>query len=166
MLFVDNNGGDPVVVNVCGNNNCCGHGYLDESKIHSYLNPLAVDVGTNFDGTNNQPTIERDTMPYDFDFESVQTYSDDYELFNKLGLKRFDGKCRQKIDVGTIFSSDKTRSVKIIVTGAPAQFWTLILSDYDKKTAFKISTGSGCLTDYWQVAQSFLDDMIGIDVSE
>ncbi len=56
--------------------------------------------------------------------------------------------------------------VDIWVTGAPAQFWTFKVYCAETKKTYRVTTGSGGLTDYWDSIQKIANDMLVIKLLE
>jgi len=88
-----------------------------------------------------------------------KTYSHDLPLMKKLGLKLFKGKTHEKVYVGKYTAEDGSWA-KIWVTGAPAQFFDFEIYCSESKLTTIISTGSGCLSEYWPFVEKIFDNMI------
>ena len=93
-------------------------------------------------------------------FDYADTYSDDLELFESLGLKPFKRlKNWNKTLLGEVDNVDYT--VKVWVETAPAQFWSFEIFNKDaQKITYKLSTGSGTLSQYWPIVIMFATGML------
>ena len=91
---------------------------------------------------------------------NAETYQVDLPLFEKLGLKKFSINDREKHFVGTVNLDD--RSVSIYVECYPAQFWEFRVKSVDAGE-FKVSTGSGSLTDYWDSVEHIMDGCLVVE---
>ena len=92
--------------------------------------------------------------------DSYGFYSCDEELLKTLGLKLFkDIPVHESVYLGEVVynkeDDENMVKVKVTVSGHIAQFWkfevTIIQKSSDKTRKYKIGTGSGNLTDYWNV---------------
>lgn len=95
-------------------------------------------------------------------FDGFETYSHDLPLLKKLGLKPFKGKVHEKVYVGKYKTEDGSWA-EIRVEGAPAQFWEFRIRCSENKMITAVSTGSGCLSDYWPFVEKIMDGMIVIE---
>lgn len=93
--------------------------------------------------------------------DEFKTYSDDLPLLKRLRLKPFKGKLHEKVCVGKYKTKDGSWA-EIWVEGAPAQFWEFKVFCSENERITIITTGSGCLVDYWPFVEKFLDGMIVI----
>lgn len=98
-------------------------------------------------------------------FNGFETYSHDFPLLKKLGLKRFKGKVHEKVYVGEYKTEDGSWA-KIWVEGAPAQFFSFKIYCSESKMTTTVSTGSGCLSGYWPFVEKIMDGMIVVEKSE
>jgi len=104
----------------------------------------------------------------DFSKYSAYTHNEDIQLLKKLKLKVFQdipngekcylGEAQFKPFRGARFSETTIR-IKVYVVGYPAQFWTFLVETYYRDTkkllrAVKLTTGSGCFTEYWNVLKN------------
>lgn len=87
------------------------------------------------------------------------TYVDDYLLFDKLKLKRFKYLYKEEYFVGEV--KEKEYSVKIFVNCLPSQFWRFEIIDVNNKH-FQLSSGSGCLSDFWPSIELLAKNMLAI----
>lgn len=92
-------------------------------------------------------------------FENA-THSSDYELLDKLGLKRFVGAPHAEwYDLGTV--EDDWASVKVEVSCWPAQFYRFTIEPKEPDVqAGVIRTGSGSLSEYWPVVEKVINGCI------
>lgn len=90
-----------------------------------------------------------------------KTYSSDLSLLEKLGLKPFKGKLWEKVYVGK-YKAEGGSWVEIWVEGASAQFFEFKIYCFESKAITIVSTGSGCLNDYWSFIEKIMDGMIVI----
>jgi len=91
------------------------------------------------------------------------TYREDYELFDKLGLSRFDTNNKEEIFVGEYkLPYYEYTKIKIYVSFAPAQFWRFYVETEDGKK-INIETGSGSLSDYWNMVLKVAEDMFIVE---
>lgn len=99
-------------------------------------------------------------------FDQVKTYSWDLPLFKELGLEPFDLKCRQKHFVGKVMVGES--EVNIWVEGLPAQFYEfkILCRGVDPKRRYHVTTGSGCLMDFWAAIKMLAEDMLVVDEIE
>ena len=91
---------------------------------------------------------------------NAETYQVDLPLFEKLGLKKFSINYREKHFVGTVNLDD--RSVSIYVSCFPAHFWEFEIESVDNG-CFKVSTGTGSLTQYWQSIELIMDGCLVVE---
>lgn len=93
----------------------------------------------------------------------AETYQEDFELFQNLGLKRFKTDSRKKFIVGEYkLPHYEKGKVKISVTCLPAQFWEFEVETIDGKK-FNIKTGSGTLSNYWDSVLKVAEDMFVVN---
>ena len=90
------------------------------------------------------------------DFDTFETYKCDLKLFKELGLKPFVGKTHDTLFVGEVKKDGY--SVKIHVSGCPAQFWEFDIVDTEGERS-KFATGSGTLRDYWPSVELVAENM-------
>lgn len=91
--------------------------------------------------------------------EPSTPYKDDLHLFEELGLIKFSLPNWQEEFIGEV--DEKDYKIKVWVECAPAQFWTFeIYNKEAKKITYKISTGSGSLSDYWETIENFAQGML------
>lgn len=88
-----------------------------------------------------------------------QTYRADLKLFEELGFEPFEVEGRERFFVGKhkIETYEKA-IIKVFVTCYPAQLWDFEIENDTSK--FTVSTGSGCLIDYWQTAILFAKGLV------
>lgn len=87
-----------------------------------------------------------------------QTYTEDYKLFNNLGLPLFsDVEGIDEFFVGRVVANDG--EVKIWVKCLPAQFWRFEININDLDKTIECKTGSGSLSDFWPTVELLLRDM-------
>ena len=92
-----------------------------------------------------------------------RTYSCDIPLFHKLGLIPFETNDNEKILVGKcVLPFDDNASVEIKVRCMPSQFWEFDVNTVDGRH-YKITTGSGTLSDYWDAVLKVAEGMIVIE---
>lgn len=91
---------------------------------------------------------------------NAETYQVDLPLFEKLGLKKFSINDREKHFVGTVDLND--RSVSIYIECHPAQCWEFSIKSVDAGE-FKVSTGTGSLTQYWKSIELIMDGCLVIE---
>lgn len=94
------------------------------------------------------------------------TYDADKPLFRKLGLIpfRFDIRETRDLEVGTVHP-ENGGTIKIMVHGMPAQFWEFDILTSEGKH-FTVSTGSGCLRDFWDAVRLIADGMLVVKETE
>lgn len=98
-----------------------------------------------------------------FIFGNATTYSWDLPLFEKLGLKPFEIENQEKTFIGEHKLPDYDKaSVKIWVTCMPAMFWHFEVTT-DEGKVFKIDTGSGSLSNYWDSIEKIATDMLVVN---
>ena len=96
------------------------------------------------------------------------THIQDFALFKKLGLERFENVPHGKQhEVGVVddHGSEYDYHVAISVRCIPAQFWhfSIVLHKDDvEHQRIELSTGSGALSDYWPTIELLLDNMLVI----
>lgn len=94
------------------------------------------------------------------DFNQVKTYEWDLPLFKELGLEPFDIKSGVKHIVGKVMIQES--EVLIKVEGLPAQFWEFEILCRNPKRAYRVTTGSGSLSDFWAAITMLATDMMNI----
>lgn len=95
--------------------------------------------------------------------DESRTYSCDIPLFHKLGLTPFETSNHEKIIVGKcVLPFDDNASVEISVRCMPAQFWEFNVNTVDGRH-YKITTGSGTLSDYWDTISKVAEGMLVIE---
>lgn len=96
-------------------------------------------------------------------FEKVETYPQDYELFNSLGLKKFSVNIREDYLVGNVkLPHYEKANVSIYVRGYPSQFWKFEI-ETDEGDKYVIKTGSGGLYTYWNSVLLVAEGMFVVD---
>lgn len=100
---------------------------------------------------NTKFMINEDSIPY----------RDDVPLLKKLGLEIFKCKHCVKTFIGSV-QTDQYK-INVYVTCVPAQFFEFIIKNFDEEKEYKITTGSGNFTEYWNIAESFGRSLIRID---
>ena len=92
----------------------------------------------------------------------ARTYREDIPLFQRLGLKLFKFDDKEEHYLGEYkLPNYEDAKVKISVECWPAQFWRFeIISSEGEK--YKLSTGSGTLSRYWESILLFAEGMIVI----
>jgi hypothetical protein len=90
---------------------------------------------------------------------TAKTYSKDYDLFAKLGFKRFSIDDQFKTLIGT-YSFDDESFIKVWVTCFPAQFWHFEIYCAEVDKTYYFATGSGCLSDYWNSIELIATGML------
>ena len=95
-------------------------------------------------------------------FDKTETYHTDFELFDELGLERFslEGSHHDKYLVGEVRRG--TGSVKIFMSSMGSQFWSFEIQEQNSLKRYKLSCGSGALSDYWDIAEKMMTSMIHI----
>lgn len=101
-----------------------------------------------------------DAKPHAPIFGTYKTYGCDLGLFEKLGLKPFEGKSHESLIVGEVENKHYNSKVIISVYGCPALFWSFDIFSGESKTRTKIETGSGALIDYWKYVDLMMQGMI------
>lgn len=91
-------------------------------------------------------------------FDTVETYSSDFKLFEKLGLKKFSIKNHTEELIGKVKLDNSW--VELYVYGCPSQFFRAVIFNSEKNKKFEVKTGSGCLSDYWESFEKIATDMI------
>ncbi len=96
-------------------------------------------------------------------FKDIKPYSQDLNLFHKLGFDIFNINDHEEHLVGEYkFPTDEPSKVKVFVTCMPAQFWRFEILNHSGEQ-INISTGSGLLTDYWNSVEKFATGLINVD---
>ena len=85
-------------------------------------------------------------------FDTSKTYKCDLPLYKQLGIKTWECKTHETVDLGTIYKSGDS-FIKAKVTPAPAQFYHFTIYDSESHISYEVDTGSGCLTEYFEVAK-------------
>lgn len=92
--------------------------------------------------------------------DTVETYRHDRELFRKLGLKPFSYDTDEASDKHFVGEVKKDKSTcKVWVRCLPAQFWTFEIYCDESHATTTVQTGSGCLSDYWDMVEKIMDGM-------
>lgn len=92
-----------------------------------------------------------------------KTYSEDWDLFQKLGLKTFKTYSRDKFCVGEYkLPNCEKASIKVSVTCMPVQFWHLEI-ETDEGNKYVVNTGSGALSEYWASAVKLAEDCFDVE---
>lgn len=91
----------------------------------------------------------------------TKPYVEDIPLMVQLGLKEYQAEHAEKVFVGKVKDKDYGH-VKIWVTCMPAQFWKFEIFCKETGHTTVFSTGSGSLSDYWEVAEKIMQGMIAI----
>lgn len=91
--------------------------------------------------------------PYDFTGETA--------FLKKHGLTLYSAKTWEETYLGEVSFYDGKATAKIWVTCAPAKFYKFVVKDIEGRT-WIISTGSGCITEYWPTVEKFAGAMIGV----
>ena len=94
---------------------------------------------------------------------TAQTYTWDLDLFTKLGLQPFKSQNQKKLFVGEYVPNrgEEETKVKIWVTCLPAMFWEFEINTVEGKH-FKVQTGTGSLTTFWDSVMLIADNMLTI----
>lgn len=93
----------------------------------------------------------------------AKTYHCDLPLFEKLGLTPFVINNQDKNFLGEYKIPDHDiASVKIWVTCMPAMFWHFEVKN-EEGEMFKVNTGSGSLTDYWDSVEKIATNMLAVN---
>jgi len=92
--------------------------------------------------------------------DRVTPFSWDLGLLKKLGLKPFDIKCHEKHFLGEVVFPGAR--VKIWITGYPAQCWEFEVCCTEPKVNYKVTTGSGSLSTFWNCIEMLAEDMISV----
>lgn len=101
-------------------------------------------------------------MNYKSIFGSATTYTSDFDLFRRLGFKRFSIDDKEYHIVGIYKLPDyNTAEIKVSVMCWPAQFWKFEIKT-NEGTYFTLTTGSGSLDDFWATMILFAQGMIGV----
>ena len=97
------------------------------------------------------------------DLFTSSTYTADKELFNKLGLKQFQGveSHTKPLHLGKVKRGEAW--TKIWVSCLPAQFYNFEIYSPEAHKVYKCSTGSGTLSCYWPTVEKLMDDMFVIN---
>lgn len=95
-------------------------------------------------------------------FSKSETYPSDLKLFEKLGLKPFETENQEQIFLGEYkLPHYEKAKIKIYVTCMPAQFYQFqVISESGIK--YKIETGSGTLSEYWESVVKVATDMFEV----
>lgn len=91
---------------------------------------------------------------------NFETYEDDVRILKDLGLKTFCAPIGTEVYLGK--HKDPTGTVKVWVTGLPAQFFRFEIFCAENKKTTKVSTGSGCFSDYWPMVEKIMNGMFVI----
>ena len=95
--------------------------------------------------------------------DESKTYSCDIPLFHKLGLTPFETNDNEKILLGEcVLPFDDGASIEVSVRCMPAQFWEFNVKTVDGRQ-YKITTGSGTLSDFWDTVSKVAEGMIVIE---
>jgi hypothetical protein len=95
-------------------------------------------------------------------FEMCETLKTDLLLFKELGLTPFRAKLGERTLVGKVQLGSGSY-VKIWVSAAPAQFWYFEVYCAESEKVYKVSTGSGSLTSYWESVRKIAEGLFIID---
>ena len=94
-------------------------------------------------------------------FDTADTYDSDLPLFAELRLKPFKNIPSRKRHYIGVVRLDQERTVEIYVTPVPAQFFEFDINCDGKR--YKVTTGSGCLSDYWPSAKLIAENMLVVE---
>ena len=88
----------------------------------------------------------------------------DLKLFQELGLKPFkDISTHKRHYVGVVrFEGDST--VEIYVTPCPAEFWGFEVHCGENGKSYKVTTGSGSLSDFWPSVKLIAENMLVVEM--
>jgi len=90
-------------------------------------------------------------------FDEATTYSDDLDLFERLGLEPFSVPLRVKHHVGDVTLDGIV--VRLWVTCAPAQFWEFEFTL--KGATYHVETASGSLSANWPTVVAVAEKLKG-----
>lgn len=98
------------------------------------------------------------------DFSKSAPYSWELEFYKKHNIPLWETKeLWQPHDLGTIYSQEDGSYIKAAVECAPAQFWKFDIYCAEDNRHIKISTGSGCLSKYFDIMVQIADGMVVVD---
>jgi hypothetical protein len=89
-----------------------------------------------------------------------KTDSRDLQLFQKLEIEPFEVNHQKQIFLGMVILP--FASISVYVTCMPAQFWEFEIEP-DEGEMYKVKTGSGTLSDYWQSIVLITSDCLVIE---
>lgn len=93
-------------------------------------------------------------------FSNSETYFRDKDLFKNLGFDLFNVNHQKEFKVGEYKLDDyDTAKITVFVKCMPAQFWRFEIQT-DENISVGLETGSGTLSDYWNIALQFAKGMV------
>ncbi len=87
-------------------------------------------------------------------------YDWEIEFYQKNDLPYWETYDQEEKDLGRIYQSDNGSYVEAKVTCMPAQFWKFNIFCSERNETTELSTGSGGLTDFYNIAVMIADGML------